>query len=64
MNKNYKNRVRKVDVERQQEELKKAQDLQGQGDTVIKNSNQLQFPENDSIAIIGRSFGEFTPITF
>ena len=51
MNKNYKNRVRKVDIERQQEELKKAQEMQGQGDAVIKTDQPSQYPDNDSIAV-------------
>lgn len=54
MNKNYKNRVRKVDVERQQEMLKKAQ-MQGQG-AIIQKSTDGQFNNgNDSLAIISNS---------
>ena len=55
MNKNYKNRVRKVDIERQQEELKKAQEMQGQGDTVIKGEQNNQNNENDSIAVFNNN---------
>lgn len=55
MNKNYKNRVRKVDIERQQEELKKAQEMQGQGDKVIKGDQNNHVNENDSIAVFNNN---------
>jgi len=50
MNKNYKNRVRKVDVERQKEELKKIQ-TQGQGAIIQKSLNYGNPNQSDSIAI-------------
>lgn len=55
MNKNYKNRVRKVDIERQQEELRKAQNIQGQGDT-IDNNRETKNVQNDSIAVMRKRY--------
>ena len=57
MNKNFKNRVRRVDVERQQEELKLAQ-MQGQGAIIQKSINENP-NQSDSLAIMNQSM---TPV--
>jgi hypothetical protein len=51
MNKDYKNRVRKVDIERQQEELRKAQ-MQGQGAIIQKSPAPESRFQSESLAII------------
>jgi hypothetical protein len=53
MNKNFKNRVRRVDVERQQEEFKLAQ-MQGQGAIIQKSFNENP-NQSDSMALIHQS---------